>query len=127
MNRKLSFVAVILGASFLVTGCQLGSRLNAHKQPGDTGATEPAPVQTTGTGSAPDTSADQELDELQSTLQALNTGIDSIDPSQVDQSLNDLLATLQSPANGAPTVAPGDGLDQELNSLQQTLEAEPTP
>ncbi len=130
MNKKLIFTVTVLGAGLLMVGCQLGSKLNSSTQASGNGSTNPAVAQPALTGSPLDASAgqiDQAISDMQSTLQALDTGNGSVDSSQVDQALNDLTGTLQSTDASIPTVAPGDTIDQDLNSLQQTLQAETVP
>ena len=123
MKKNLLLAAVILGLAFLLIGCQPVSNPRTYPNPaGAPGNTQPV-TQSTPTAAT----AGQTVNNPPSTLQPDGTSTSSVDTTQIDQELNDLQNSLQ--ATDVPTPAPdsADTLDQDLNNLQQTLQAQPTP
>jgi hypothetical protein len=123
MKKAFLFGLVILvGTGLLLPGCSSIKVTNSGQAPlasnqpqtQPTPASVQAPAQATPTGAGLNQSAadaDQALNDLQSTLQAIDVSTPS---STGDQSMNDVNQS----ANNA---------DQSLNNLQQTVQSEATP
>ncbi|MGA2489308.1 MAG: hypothetical protein ABSF99_03845 [Anaerolineales bacterium] len=128
MRKNLFKAAILLGLSLLLMSCQVNTNPQTNSKPaGSPGKTQSVP-QATSTSAALDQSAvnqaEQSLNDLQNTLQSIDTNVNSVNITQIDQSLNDLQNSLA--ATDVPIPTP-DTLDQDLNSLQQTLQAQPMP
>jgi len=131
MKRKLLFGAVGLGLALVLISCRFTGNPPTNPTPVSASANNQPTAQVTPAIATLDQSAagqtDQSLNDLESTLQAEDNGPDAIDSAQLDQTLNDLENSLQ--GTDVPTLAPtpSDTLDQDLDNLQQTLQALPTP
>jgi len=126
MKRKLLYAAVGLGLALALMSCRFTGNPPVNPTPASASGNNPPAAQVTPAIATPD-QTDQSLNDLESTLQAEDNGSGAIDSSQLDQTLNDLENSLQ--GTDVPTLAPtpSDTLDQDLDNLQQTLQALPTP
>ncbi len=129
MERKFIFGAAMLGLALSLAACRLSPNWNSNDgNQGQPGSNEPSAVtQPAANGSPsggqatippaaldqPAGGADQSLNDLQATLQAI--GSDT----------NDLQGTLQSLETASSPS--GNDLDQSLNELLQGVQSEPTP
>jgi hypothetical protein len=124
MKKAFSLGLVLLVASLSLAACRL-NRTGTGLQPDAPGSTNnPQPALPAGSG-APLDQADQSLNDLQATLQAMDTDLNAVDPGPVIQSLDDLQGALQ--VTPVPTATPDTSLDQTLDSLLQSVLSEPAP
>jgi len=125
--KKTMLIVLLAAAALSLAACRLDR--SAGLQPGVPIA-NPAAPQSTPAGSALEQAAGaagQGLGDLQSTLQSVDTSAGTgIDASALNQSLTDLQNAAQVTPE-APSPTDDTSLDQSLNSLYQSLLAEPTP
>ncbi len=131
MKRTFRIVSVGAVMTLLLAACRWNPQINS----GRSGSTNPALAQSTPAGETPSAldqstgQIDQSLNDLQNTLQALDGEFNLIDTGQVDQALNELGTDLQATEVATPSASSSDGdaVNQELDSPQQTMTAQPTP